>query len=76
MAQAAALLLQASGEGERQLSLAGFEGIECDRAPSAGDRLEIEVRLEARFGAVLRVAAVVRSEGEAIARGSLLLAAS
>jgi 3-hydroxymyristoyl/3-hydroxydecanoyl-(acyl carrier protein) dehydratase len=76
MAQAAALTLGDPAAASRRLSLAGLEGIECLRAPLAGEILEIEVRLEGRWGGVLRVAAEVTAGGAVVARGALLLAGS
>ena len=72
----AALLLGGDGadpEASRRGFLAGIEGFSAERAPRAGETLEVRVRLAARFGAAVRFDGEVWSEGETIARGAVLV---
>jgi 3-hydroxymyristoyl/3-hydroxydecanoyl-(acyl carrier protein) dehydratase len=70
----AALLLQGGDPAVAQRGfLAGINDFEMERAPRAGETLEVDVKLVARFGAVLRFDGVVLSEGETVARGSVLV---
>lgn len=73
IAQAALLLEGGDPESFRNGFLAGIDGFEVVRAPRAGETLEVRVRLTARFGAVVRFDGEVYSEGEAIARGTILV---
>ena len=73
VAQAALLLEGGDPDAARRGFLAGLEGFEFVRAPQAGETLEIGVRLTARFGAVARFDGEVLSQGEAIARGAVLV---
>ncbi len=73
IAQAALLLRGGDPERARSGFLAGIEGFSSERAPRAGETLEIAVRLAARFGAVVRFDGEVRSESEVLARGSVLV---
>lgn len=73
VAQAALLLEGGDPDAARRGFLAGLEGFEFARAPQAGETLEIGVRLTARFGAVARFDGEVSSQGEAIARGAVLV---
>lgn len=73
IAQAALLLEGGEPESFRNGFLAGIDGFEVVRAPRAGETLEVRVRLTARFGAVVRFDGEVYSEGEAIARGTILV---
>ena len=73
VAQAALLLQGGDPELARRGFLAGINDFEMERAPRAGETLEVDVKLVARFGAVLRFDGVVRSEGETVARGSVLV---
>ena len=73
VAQAALLLQGGDPELARRGFLAGINDFEMERAPRAGETLEVDVKLAARFGAVLRFDGVVLSEGETIARGSVLV---
>jgi 3-hydroxymyristoyl/3-hydroxydecanoyl-(acyl carrier protein) dehydratase len=73
VAQAALLLQGADPEAARRGFLAGINDFEMERAPRAGETLEVDVKLVARFGAVLRFDGVVLSEGETLARGSVLV---
>ena len=74
MAQAAALLLEnPDGEGEGEKALAGVEGFRLLREPEIGGVYRFSVRLEARFGAVIRIAGSAADERGAVAEGVLLL---
>jgi 3-hydroxymyristoyl/3-hydroxydecanoyl-(acyl carrier protein) dehydratase len=73
IAQAALLLEGGDPEIGRAGFLAGIEGFEAKRAPRAGETLEINVRLAARFGAILKFEGEVRSAKEMIARGGILV---
>ena len=73
MAQSALLLQGGDPEAARRGFLAGINAFEMERAPRAGETLEIEIRLVARFGAVVRFDGTVTSEGEILARGSVLV---
>jgi len=70
----AALLLEGGDPGiGRTGFLAGIEEFEATRAPRAGEALEVRVRLEARFGAVVKFRGEVWSAGEPLAKGSILV---
>lgn len=73
IAQAALLLEGGDPEIGRRGYLAGIEGFEAKRAPRAGETLEIDVRLAARFGAVAKFEGEVRSPEGMIARGGILV---
>jgi 3-hydroxymyristoyl/3-hydroxydecanoyl-(acyl carrier protein) dehydratase len=73
IAQAALLLEGGDPERARSGFLAGLENFSSERAPRAGETLEISVRLAGRFGQVVRFDGEVSSEGEALARGSVLV---
>ncbi|MCB1007384.1 MAG: hypothetical protein KDB94_00680 [Acidobacteria bacterium] len=74
MAQAAALLLEnPDGDGEGEKVLAGVEGFRLLREPEIGGVYRFSVRLEARFGAVIRIAGSAADERGAVAEGVLLL---
>ena len=73
IAQAALLLEGGDPETGRRGFLAGIEGFEASRAPRAGEMLTVDVRLTARFGAIVRFDGEVTSAGEAIARGAVLV---
>jgi len=73
IAQAALLLRGGDAERARSGFLAGIEGFSAERPPRAGETLDIDVRLAARFGAMLRFDGDVRSGGETLARGSVLV---
>ena len=53
--------------------LAGIEGLQISRAPRAGETLEVQVRLTARFGAIVRFDGEVFCGTESLARGSVLV---
>ena len=70
----AALALQGGDEhAARRGFLAGIDGFVVTRPPLAGDSLEIDVRLAARFGAIVRFEGIVRCGGEPIASGAVLV---
>jgi len=73
IAQAALLLRGGDPARARSGFLAGLEGFSAERPPRAGETLEIDVRLAARFGATLRFDGDVRSGSETLARGSVLV---
>ena len=73
IAQAALLLRRGDPERDREGFLAGIEAFTAERPPRAGETLDVDVRLAARFGAVLRFDGEVRSADEVLARGSVLV---
>ena len=73
MAQAALLLEGGDPEVGRRGFLAGIEGFQVVRMPEAGETLDVGVRLAARFGAVVKFDAEIRSGSETIARGAILV---
>lgn len=73
MAQAALLLEGRDPAVGRQGFLAGIDGFEVGRLPDAGERLEVAVRMAARFGPVVKFDAEIRSGPETVARGSFLV---
>lgn len=75
IAQAALLLEGRDAEAGRRGYLAGVSELSIERAPRAGETLEISVRLHGRFGAMLRFDGEVRSADadEILARGSVLV---
>jgi len=73
IAQAALLLEGADAESGRRGFLAGLSDFESARLPKAGETLEVGVRLAGRFGPVFRFDGRVASEGETVARGSVLV---
>lgn len=73
IAQSALLLEGSDPESGRHGFLAGIEGFEAKRAPRAGETLRVDVRLAARFGAIVKFEGEVRSDGETIARGRVLV---
>lgn len=73
IAQAALLLEGGDPEIGRRGFLAGIEGFEAKRAPRAGETLEVDVRLAARFGAIVKFEGEVRSSEGLIARGGILV---
>jgi len=78
LAQAAAVLLEdpGAGRGGEQKALAGVESFRLLRQPRIGGTYRVTVRLESRFGAVVRVAASASDEQGVVAEGVLLLAGS
>jgi len=75
-AQAAALLAAPEGGTMNDLRLAGLSGCELLRPVAVGESLEFEVSLQARIGAVVRVAATARAAGDEVARLTLTLTGS
>ena len=73
IAQAALLLESGDPEAARRGYLAGVTDLSIERAPRAGETLEISVRLHGRFGAMHRFEGEVRSGEEVLARGSVLV---
>ncbi len=73
IAQAALLLRAGDAEKARSGFLAGIEGFSAERSPIAGETLDVSVRLAGRFGLVVRFDGEVKSAGETLARGSVLV---
>jgi 3-hydroxymyristoyl/3-hydroxydecanoyl-(acyl carrier protein) dehydratase len=73
IAQAALLLEGGDADLARAGFLAGIEGFAAERLPLAGETLDIAVCLAAHFGAIFRFDGEVRSAGELLARGSVLV---
>lgn len=73
IAQAALLLQGGDPEIGRRGFLAGIEDFQVDRLPQAGESLEIDVRLVARFGSIVKFEGEVRSGSETLARGGILV---
>ena len=73
IAQAALLLEGGDPEAARRGYLAGITELTIERAPNAGETLEISVRLCGRFGPMHRFDGEVRSGEEVLARGSVLV---
>jgi 3-hydroxymyristoyl/3-hydroxydecanoyl-(acyl carrier protein) dehydratase len=73
IAQAALLLEGGDPEAGRHGFLAGIQDFEVSRPPRAGETLDIEVGLAGRFGVVLRFDGRVSTDGELLARGSVLV---
>jgi 3-hydroxymyristoyl/3-hydroxydecanoyl-(acyl carrier protein) dehydratase len=73
IAQAAMLLEGGDPEASRRGFLAGIEGFEIRRTPEAGESLTVDVRLSARYGAIVKFEGEVRSGSNSIARGAILV---
>ncbi len=73
IAQAALLLEGGDAAMGRQGFLAGIDGFVARRPPRAGETLCVDVRLAARFGAIIRFEGEVTSGGEPIAHGGILV---
>ena len=73
IAQSALLLEGGDPEIGRTGFLAGIEEFEASRNPRAGETLEVRVRLEARFGSIVKFRGEVWSGDETLARGSILV---
>src|SRR5215467_12666676 len=69
IAQSALLLEGGDAEIGRRGFLAGLEAFSALRAPRPGEMIDVDVRLSARFGSLVRFSGVVTSGGEEIARG-------
>lgn len=73
IAQAALLLEGGDADLGRRGFLAGLDAFEIVRPPEPGETLRIDVRLAARFGAMVKFEGVVRSGDETLARGAVLV---
>lgn len=73
LAQAALLLQGGDADVGRHGFLAGIEGFEVARVPQAGESLQVDVRLTARFGSIVKFEGEVRSGSETVARGAILV---
>jgi 3-hydroxymyristoyl/3-hydroxydecanoyl-(acyl carrier protein) dehydratase len=73
VAQSALLLQGGDPEIGRSGFLAGLEAFEFARDPSPGERLTVEVALEARYGRILKFSGVVSNGDETLARGVVLV---
>ena len=73
IAQSALLLEGGDPEVGRTGFLAGLDGFRVERAPRAGETLQVRVRLSARFGAIVKFDGEVLSGSETLARGSVLV---
>src|SRR5215813_2779719 len=73
IAQAALLLEGGDPEIGRRGFLAGIEGFRAVRLPEAGETLDISVRLAGRFGTIVKFEGEVRSDGEILASGAVLV---
>lgn len=73
IAQAALALERSDPESQSRGFLAGIDAFEVSRVPEPGESLEIDVRLAARFGAIVRFEGVVRSGEERIAAGTVIV---
>ena len=73
IAQAALLLEGGDADLGRRGFLAGLDSFELVRAPRAGETLLVDVRLAARFGAMVKFEGHVHASGETLARGAVLV---
>ena len=73
LAQAALLLQRGDPEVGRRGFLAGIDAFHVERLPQPGDQLQIDVRLTARFGSIVKFEGEVRSGSETLARGGILV---
>ena len=73
IAQSALLLEGGDADLGRRGFLAGLDAFEIVRAPAPGETLEVDVKLAARFGAMVKFEGVVRSGEETLARGAVLV---
>jgi 3-hydroxyacyl-[acyl-carrier-protein] dehydratase len=73
IAQSALLLEGGDADLGRRGFLAAIENFRALRPPRAGEVLRVNVRLSARFGAIAKFEGVVRSDGETIAEGGILV---
>ena len=73
IAQAALLLEGGDAGAGRRGYLAGIQEMTLERAPRAGETLDIAVRLAANFGPVFRFDGEVHGEDGVLARGSVLV---
>ena len=73
IAQSALLLEGGDADLGRRGFLAGLDSLELLRAPRAGETLLVDVRLTARFGAMVKFEGHVHAGGETLARGAVLV---
>ena len=73
IAQAALLLEGGDPEIGRTGFLAGIEGFEASRCPRAGEKLEVRVRLAAKFGAIVKFEGEIAYGSERLARATVLV---
>jgi 3-hydroxyacyl-[acyl-carrier-protein] dehydratase len=73
IAQAALLLEGGDADLGRRGFLAGLDGLELARSPVPGETLTVEVRLAARFGAMVKFEGTVRTGDETLAKGAILV---
>jgi len=73
IAQAALLLEGGTAADGRRGFLAGIQDYRVERLPEAVETLEVEVRLAARFGPLVRFDGRVSSEGREVAGGTVLV---
>jgi 3-hydroxymyristoyl/3-hydroxydecanoyl-(acyl carrier protein) dehydratase len=73
IAQAALLLEAGDADAGRRGYLAGIQELSLERAPRAGETLEVAVRLHGSFGPVFRFDGEVTGEDGLLARGSILV---
>jgi 3-hydroxyacyl-[acyl-carrier-protein] dehydratase len=73
IAQAALMLEGGDAEVGRRGFLAGLQEMRFERAPRAGDTLDVDVRLSDRFGAIVRFEGRVSCGGELLAEGRVLV---
>ena len=73
IAQSALLLEGGDADLGRRGFLAGLDGLELARAPRPGETLTVDVRLAARFGAMVKFEGTVRSGDETVAKGAVLV---
>jgi 3-hydroxymyristoyl/3-hydroxydecanoyl-(acyl carrier protein) dehydratase len=73
IAQSAMLLQAGEAESGRHGFLAGIEGFTFTRVPEAGESLEVQVRLAARFGPAVKFEGEVRSSGVQVARAGIVV---
>ncbi len=73
IAQAALLLQGGDPAIGRTGYLAGISNFRAQRAPEPGERLAVDVELVARFGPTVKFRGVVRSRGEELAAGEILV---
>lgn len=75
VAQSAAILLAPGTEGgETRLALAAIESAEMTRTPEPGETVEIEVSLETRWGALVRVRGQLTIDGAPVGSAIVVLA--
>ena len=73
IAQSALLLQGGDPAVGRGGFLAGISNFRAERGPEPGERLAVDVTLVARFGPTVKFRGVVRSRGEELASGEILV---